>query len=77
MTASSERVSLRGGLVVSLDALRLGWALEERGFRLEPAGDRLRVSPHAALTAEDILAIKAHRDELFRLAKYDAPTVVQ
>lgn len=75
----SERVTLRGGFVASLDALRLGWDLEARGFRLEPVGDRLRVSPYAALTPADITAIKAHRDELLRLAllDYEAPQVTQ
>jgi hypothetical protein len=66
----SEVVTLKGGLTVSLDALRLGWSLEDRGFRLEPVGDKLRVAPHTALTAEDVAAIKTHRDELLTLVQY-------
>jgi hypothetical protein len=61
----------------SLSALRLGWNLEARGFRLEPAGDWLRVVPHTKLTPQDVEAIKAHRNELLAIVKYEAPEVVQ
>ena len=73
--ASSERamVTLQGCLTVSLDALQLGWTLEDRGFRLRPVGDKLQVQPHQRLTADDVAAIKAHRDELLALVKYVAP----
>jgi len=75
--ACSEKVVLKGGVVASLDALRLGWDLENRGFRLEPYGDRLKVTPHTELTTQDVAAIKAHRDELLTLVKYEAPEVIQ
>jgi hypothetical protein len=64
-------VTLRGGHVASIDALRLGWNLEARGFRLSPEGDRLRVAPFERLTAQDVTAIKANRDELLALVQYD------
>jgi len=76
MSTCSEHVVLRGGHVASLDALRLGWNLESRGFRLEPVGDKLR-APHAELTPQDVEEIKAHRDGLLALVRYDAPEVVQ
>ena len=60
---------------MSVDALKVGWNLEGRGFLLEPAGDKLRVRPHTELTPEDVAAIKAHRDELLTLAAYKAPEV--
>ncbi len=72
---ASEWVTLRGGLTVSLDALRVGWGLEARGFRLEQVGDKLRVAPHTALTAADVAAIRANRDELLALAQYTPETV--
>ena len=77
MATCSEHVVLRGGQVASLDALRLGWNLESRGFRLEPIGDKLRVAPYTELTPQDVEAIKAHRDELLALVRYDRPLVVQ
>ena len=77
MATCSEHVVLRGGHVASLDALRLGWNLESRGFRLEPVGDKLRVAPHTELTPQDVAAIRAHRDELLALVKYDGPELVQ
>ena len=66
-------VGVRAALTVSLAALQVGWALEDRGFRLRPLGDKLQVQPHQRLTADDVAAIKAHRDELLALVKYDAP----
>ncbi len=76
-TACSEMVTLKGGLTVSLDALRIGWSLEQRGFRLEPVGGRLRVAPHDALTPDDVVAIKAHRDELLALVQSEPRPEVQ
>ena len=77
MTAPSEEaaefVTLRGRLVTSLEALRLGWALEARGFVMEPDGDRLRVTPRGALTPDDVAAITQHRDALLALVRYHAP----
>ena len=75
MATRSEHVVLRGCHVASLDALRLGWALESKGFHLEPVGDKLRVTPHTQLTAEEVAAIRVHRDELLALVKYDAEAV--
>jgi len=67
---ASETVTLTPGLTVTLDALRLGWNLEARGFTLQPAPDgRLQVQPHQRLTPEDVTAIRAHRDELLVLVK--------
>lgn len=69
--ASSEAVlTLRGGFTVSLAVLRLAWSLEDRGFSLEPLGDRLRVTPPQRLTPDDVAAIRLHRDELLLLASY-------
>ena len=75
--ASSEFVTLRAGFVASLDALRLGWALEARGFHLRPVGDKLQVQPSQDLTPEDVAAIKAHRDDLLALVQYEPPEAVQ
>jgi hypothetical protein len=76
-TACSEVVTLNGGLRVTLDALRIGWDLENRGFRLTPEGTRLRVEPHGLLTPGDRVAIRTYRDELLMLATYEAPLMEQ
>lgn len=73
--AASEFVTLSGGFTVSLDALRLGWSLEDRGFRMDTVGDKLRVSPHQHLTADDVAAIRANRDELLTLVQHVPETV--
>jgi hypothetical protein len=73
-TASSdlEIVTLKGGLVVSVEALRLALTLEDRGFRMEPVGDKLRVDPRENLTADDVTLIRQHRDELLAIVNYNA-----
>jgi hypothetical protein len=66
-----ETVTLTGGFAVSLEALKLAWALEERGFRVRLAEDGgLLVSPRSRLTAQDDDAIRWHRRELIDLARY-------
>jgi hypothetical protein len=70
--SSDGLVVLKGGLVVQLAALRLGWTLEKRGFVLSPENGRLRVCPHEHLTPDDIAAIRRHRDELLALVR-DVP----
>ena len=76
MASSSDRcVVLRGGLAVPLEALRLAWALEARGFRLDPApNDQIWVQPGSALTAEDEAAIRRWRWHLRAILAYEAPT---
>ena len=71
----SELVSLRGGLVVPVAALRVLWALEERDFNiwLTDTGG-LRVAPGSKLTTADRRAIAEHRDALRELVAYcDGP----
>ena len=76
MAASESAVmTLKGGLTVSVDALRIGWALEARGFTIRPCGERLQVLPPERLTAADAAAIRRHRDELLALALYGPPEV--
>ena len=63
-------VELRGGVVVSLDALNVLWDLEARGFAFVVDGERLRVTPGSRLTSDDTAAIRQHRDELLLLVRY-------
>ena len=71
----SELVSLRGGLVVPVEALRILWELEEREFDMRLADDgALLVVPGSKLTADDRHAISQHRDALRTLVRYcDGP----
>ena len=69
-TASTERVVLRGGLTVSVDALRLLWDLEERGFYMRLDGAIPCIRPSAKLTPSDREALHAHRDEVRALLAY-------
>ena len=72
-TTVPDLVSLKGGLAVSVDAMRVLWGLEDRGFDLK-LGDGLRykvfVGPVDRLTAEDKAAIRTHRNALAELVRY-------
>ena len=72
-TTASELVTLKGGLIVSPDALRMLWDLEDRGFDVK-LGDGRRfkvlVAPVDRLTAADKAAIQTHRDALAELVRY-------
>jgi hypothetical protein len=65
---ASETVVLKGGLCVSVEALRLLWAFENRGciVRCEDDGP-LFVGPRNQLTEVDVERIREHRDELVAL----------
>jgi hypothetical protein len=67
---ASEAVTLKGGYIVSLDALQLLWNLETRGLNLEEEGQQLAVSPRSLLTDDDRARIRQHRDELLQLVRY-------
>jgi hypothetical protein len=69
-TVAPELVTLRGGVSVSLPALRTLWSLEDRGFLICVDGDALVVRPRSRITPDDDRAIRAHRDELLALVRY-------
>ena len=64
-------VTMKSGLVVSVPALQLLWRLEDTGMvvKLDDQTGRLLVGPTARLTADDVTAIRDHRDELIELVK--------
>ena len=72
-TTAPELVTLKGGLVVSVDALRVLWDLEDRGFDVK-LGDghryKVLVGPSDRLTAKDKASIHMHRDALSQLVRY-------
>ena len=72
-TTAPELVTLKGGLVVSVDALRVFWDLESRAFDMKLGDGRyykVLVGPSDRLTDEDKAAIHAHRDALAELVRY-------
>ena len=57
------------------DAAQLVQALRARGVTLEPAGDRLRVRPASALSAEELETLRQVKPEVLRLlAAQPTPT---
>ena len=68
--ATTETVVLKGGVSVSLDALKVLWNLEDRQFLLSVDGDSLLVQPQASITVADDAAIRQHRNELIALVRY-------
>jgi hypothetical protein len=75
---ASAFVVLKGGLIVPLEALRLAWALEDRGATFSVDGEDLVVDgPHGFLTDDDRAAIRRWRVHLKAIATYHAPEVVE
>lgn len=71
MATSSDTVLLKGGLMVSIHALRLLWAFEDRGCEVREAEDgSLFIGPRHQLTSIDVADIRRHRDELLALVRY-------
>ena len=71
-------VVLKGGLTLPLEALRLAWALEDRGATFAVDGEDLVVDgPTGFLTQDDRVAIRRWRVHLKAFAIYHPPEVVE
>jgi hypothetical protein len=71
-------VVLKGGLTVSLQALQLAWALEDRGATFTVDGDDLVVDgPRGFLTEDDRVAIRRWRAHLKAIASYRVLEMVE
>jgi hypothetical protein len=71
-------VVLKGGLTLPLEALRLAWALEDRGATFAVDGEDLVVEgPPGFLTEGDRVAIRRWRVHLKAIARYQAPELVE
>jgi hypothetical protein len=64
-----ETVTLRGGRSVSLDAMRVLWDLEDRGFTVFTSSAGLIVRPTGRITLDDDARIRRYRDELVALVR--------
>jgi hypothetical protein len=71
-------VVLKGGLTLPLEALRLAWALEDRGATFAVDGEDLVVDgPAGFLSEDDRTAIRRWRVHLKAIATYHPPEVVE
>ena len=69
---------LKGGLTLPLEALRLAWALEDRGATFAVDGEDLVVDgPPGLLTDADQVAIRRWKRHLMAIATYRPPEVVE
>ena len=66
----TKDVVLRGGVLVSVDALRLAWELEDRGLSLVANGTNLATVPAAGLTSDERRLLQHHHDDLLTIVRY-------
>lgn len=77
-TVAVAFITLKGGLIVPLEALQLAWALETRGAIFAVEGAELIIEgPSGFLAEEDRAAIRRWRDPLKAIAGHRAPEVVE
>ncbi len=65
-------VELKGGLIVSVEAIQLAIDLENAGVALQAKSGVLVASPASVLTPAQIAAIRAMKFQLLAIAGYDA-----
>jgi hypothetical protein len=71
--SASDVVTLRGGLTLPVDAIRLALDLENRGLTLTvDEGDVLVVGPRERLTDDDRALIRHWKRHLVAIVRYDA-----
>lgn len=63
-------VTLRGGLVVRLDAIELLLDLERRGYRIEREADDVIITPRRGLTPDDLRALRLHKPDALAIISY-------
>lgn len=69
-------VTLKGGITLPIEVIRLAWALEDRGLRLAvEASDILVSGSGGPLTDDDRAAIRQWKPELRTLIEYDADSM--
>ena len=68
--AESEMVVLRGGVLVSIEAISFALDLESRGVRLEVDGADLLFSPRDRVTDEDKQRLRALKPHLTAIVRY-------
>ena len=67
IASESEIVVLRDGHSATVDALKLLWALEDRGLTIALEDEDLLVGPRTDLTPSDRESIREHKAELLHL----------
>jgi hypothetical protein len=75
--SGSEFVTLRGGLILPVEAMTLALSIESRGGALSLEGDDLVIDgPTGLLTEADRAAIRRWRRHLKMIVEYQAPEVI-
>jgi hypothetical protein len=69
-TTTRETVVLKGGTVVPLSALQIGWELEARGLTLAVDGADLVIRPAGRLTDDDRQRLRDNKPALMALVRY-------
>lgn len=67
---ADEPVALRGGLVVSVAALRLLWFIEDRQLVITLKTNAIRVTPASQVSPELKNDVKTHATEIAGLVMY-------
>jgi hypothetical protein len=71
LLTASQTVTLKGGIVVSVDALKLLWSLEDRGCDVRvDGGGALRLL--GKVTERDREAVRAHQQDVLNIVRYCA-----
>ena len=69
-TTTHETVVLKGGTVVPLSALQIGWELESRGLTLSVDGPDLVIRPPGRLTDDDRQRLRDNKPALMEIVRY-------
>lgn len=65
-------ITLKGGFVVRVEALRLAWRLEEIGVSMRVDGDALVLRPREHVPSEDVPLLRRYRREIMQIIQYTA-----
>lgn len=68
--ANDETVTLSGGLIVQVPALRVLWELESRGCEMGVDGDVIVVRPGSKLRPKERAVIQQHRGDVIAAIRY-------
>jgi hypothetical protein len=79
VTGSERFVTLKGGLIVSVEAVRFALDLERRGLDLVPDQDGygLLAGPRERITEQDRMAIRQWRHHLHAILAYAGQEIPQ
>lgn len=65
-------ITLKGGFVVPVEALRLAWRLEEIGISMRVEGNVLVLRPRDRIPPEDLPTLRRYQRDIMRIVEYTA-----